>query len=148
MLRLWNLSDRDQMASGIQRLGKAAVPCQRRRVGNGVTCHVGQQYPTQQRPKLKRWLRYRTDFSCEPRCDPIRRRQIVFAATRNESLDQFRSVVAEVGEVAGVQLGRHLLLEAVDEFIVNVTLQPLCGGYLRVDGAYGHIAAELSRQAQ
>ena len=75
--------------------------------------------------------------------------QIVFAGTGKEKLDQFRSAVAEVGdEVASIQPGRHLRLEAVDEFIINVALPPPCGRYLRVDGADGHIAAELPRQAQ
>jgi len=122
------------MASGIKRLGNVTVACQHRCMTDIVTLRIGQQYLTQQRPKLQRWLRSRTSLSCEPRCDPMRGLQIVLAGTGNEKLDQFRSAVAEVGEVASVQLGRHLRLEAVDEFIINVTLPPLCGRYLRVDG--------------
>jgi hypothetical protein len=136
------------MAPGIQRLGNVTVPCQRRCMTDDVALHIGQQHLTSQRPKLKRWLRYRTNFSCEPSCDPMRGLQIVFAGTGKEKLNQFRSAVAEVGEGASVQLARHLRLEAVDEFIINVALPPPCGRYLGVDGADGHVAAELPRQAQ
>ena len=74
------------MAPGIQCLGNVTVPCQRRRMTDGVALHIGQQYLTQQRPKLKRWLRYRTNFSCEPSCDPMRGLQIVLAGAGDESL--------------------------------------------------------------